>query len=241
MSEKSSTMFDPKSRKVLYEFWEFLPKIKVVVDYDDNFFKHKIRKLIFTILGTGIKEVFDGKEVVRKALNAQEIFQIVVELREKRKKQLLKLGKDFEPSLHSLYFHLQKMEEAGFIRTVTILREGRYNIAYYSRSAQVVFFKENYVEDEETKNSFIAMSKIVPLINAKLKPEKIMEFYEKYVDLANEVLEDVYKKIAQYQEYLDEVEVDPFELQKFFLLIRSANPKLSALYNEMIQYIGNDI
>ena len=68
---------------------------------------------------------------------------------------------------------LQKLEEVGFIKTVAILKEGRHNVSYYSRVAKVVLFKEDYREDENIKNAFVAMSKIAALLNPNHTPEKL--------------------------------------------------------------------
>jgi len=177
---KERKQYDPKSREILYNFWEKLPEQRIVTEYEDDFFKHFARKLTFGILGKGIREKLpSGKLITRKALNAQEILQeindtldIKFKIKEDREK--------FDLSLHSLYFHLQKLEEVGFIQTIAILKEGRHNVAYYSRPAKIVLFKDEYAEDEKIRSAFSSMEKLVHILYPEIETEKFMEYYKKY-------------------------------------------------------------
>ena len=235
MSQKKQP-FDPKDKQILYDFWEDLPERKIVVDYDDNFFKHLARKLIFHILGKGIKETNStDEEVIRRALNAQEILQMLKRISHEKFKDK-DLPKELDLSLHSLYFHLQKMEEIGFIKTVAILKEGRHNVSYYSRVAKVVLFKEDYKEDENIKNAFIAMSKIVTLLNPNHTPEKVMEFYEDFVSINKESLDLIQRKLGKFENQINDADIDPNDLQTFFVLMNSINPKYKKLFSEIIDY-----
>jgi len=235
MSGKKQS-FDPKDRQILYTFWDELPERKIIVDYDDNFFTHLARKLIFHIVGKGVKEQTpSGEEGIRRALNAQEIHQRVKDLSQIKFKGR-EIPKELDLSLHSLYFHIQKLEEVGFIKTVAILKEGRHNVSYYGRVAKIVLFKENYKEDENIKNSFNAMSKIATLLNPNHGSEKVMEFYDDFVAINKESLDIIQRKLAKFEKQINDADIDPNDLQTFFTLMNSINPKFIKLFSEIIDY-----
>ena len=227
--------FNPKDREILYSFWDDLPERKIVVDYDDNFFTHLGRKFSFDITGKGVKQQTPTGERSRRALSAREIHQFVKDISENKLKDR-KMPKELDLSLHSLYFHSQKLEEVGFIKTVAILKEGRHNVSYYGRVARVVLFKEDYKEDETIKNSFNAMSKIAPLLNPNHSSEKVMEYYDEFVTINKESLDIIQRKLAKFEKQIDAADIDPNELQTFFTLMNSINPKFIKLFSEIIDY-----
>ncbi|NHJ05253.1 MAG: ArsR family transcriptional regulator [Candidatus Heimdallarchaeota archaeon] len=234
---KSTQTYNPKDRKILYTFWDSLPEKKIVVDYDEDFFKHFARKITFRLLGEGIREKLPNGEIVtRKALNVQEILQEINELLDKKFKVKEEREK-FDLSLHSLYFHLQKLEEVGFIKTIAILKEGRHNVAYYARSAKVVLFKDVFTEDEKIKIAFTSMLKLISSRNPDLDSTLFMEFYYKFNEINKVSLEKIQRKIAEFQDQIYEANIDPNDIQRFFTLINQINPEFVKLFNEIMNYL----
>ena len=238
---KSTQTYDPKERNILYSFWDSLPEKKIVVDYEEDFFKHFARKMIFGLLGKGIREkLSEGEIVTRKALNAQEIFQEIKDMlnykfkiKEEREKH--------DISIHSLYFHLQKLEDAGFIKTVAILKEGRHNVAYYARTAKIVLFKDEFIEDEKLKEAFTSTLKVISLRNPNLDSTKFMEFYQRYNEINKKNLDQIQRKIAEFENDIYESNVDPNDIQRFFTLLNQINPEFVKLFDEILEYLKLDL
>lgn len=237
-----SKEFDPRDRKILHDFWEKLPELKIVKDSDKVYYSHSGRQLILKVLGMGIEEHSkeDSKEIViRRALNTQEIYQAIKDLK-KQKPQEFDL-KDFDISLHNLYFHIQKLEEAGLIKPIAILREGRHNVTYYGRTARIMFFNITYEEYEKVKNAFTAMEKLAPKINQKIKSEDIRGYYDKYVKIGKTLTQKMFDKLAEYEQGFNTTDVDPIDILNFLELIYSVNKEFADLFNKVANDLGIEI
>jgi hypothetical protein len=234
---KSTQTYDPKERNILYTFWDVLPEKKIVVDYEDNFFKHFARKATFGILGKGIREKLPNGEIVtRRALNAQEILLEIndtLDLKFKIKEEREK----YDLSLHSLYFHLQKLEEVGFIKTIAILKEGRHNVAYYARSAKVVLFKDVFTEDEKISDAFTSMMKLATILNPDLDSKKVQGFYDRFNEINKKSLDQIQRKIAEFENQMYKANIDPNDIQRFFTLLNQINPEYVKLFKEILDYL----
>ncbi|NHJ38967.1 MAG: helix-turn-helix transcriptional regulator [Asgard group archaeon] len=236
MNESTQT-YDPKKRKILYTFWDTLPEKKIIVDYEEDFFKHFARKFIFNLLGKGIMEKLpNGDIVTRKALNAQEIFQELNDMLDFKFK-IKEEREKFDLSLHSLYFHLQKLEEVGFIKTIAILKEGRHNVTYYARTAKVILFKDEFIEDEKLRDAFTSTLKVIALHNPNLDSDKFMEFYQRFNAIKKKNLDQIQRKIAEIESDIYESNVDPNDIQRFFTLLNQINPEFVKLFNEILSYL----
>ena len=244
MSKKEAKIFDPKDRKILYSFWESLPKLKFVKDAEKVYYAHNARILILKTLGEGIKEKNEktgAVDIIRRALNIQEIYQrIQVYNEEKRQIEGIE-WKDFDISLHNLYFHIQKLEEAGLIQTITILREGKHNVSYYGRKAQIMIFRLDYEEYEKIQNAFQAMAKLAPFVDAKFDSEDVNEFYNRYVSIGKDQVKKLFEQLASFQTALDKTDVDPVDILNFLELLSTVNSEFIALLNEMADYFNLEI
>ena len=170
-------------------------------------------------------------------MSAQEIFhRIGVYKKEKRDIQGINWG-EFDVSLHNLYFHIQKLEEAGLIQTVTILREGRHNVSYYGRTAQVLIFRIDYEEYEKIKNAFSAIARLAPHIHSELKSEKIQGFYERYVQIGQSHSKKLFESLAEFEKPLQETDVDPGDIANFIELLLTINPEFVKLLGELTEYL----
>ncbi len=236
MSE-STKPYDPTKRQILYTFWDNLPEKTIMVDYEDDFFKHFARKFIFSIVGKGIREKLpNGDIVTRKALNARELLKEMNDLLDLKFK-IKEEREKYELSLHSFYFHLQKLEEVGFIKTVAILKEGRHNVAYYSRPAKIVLFKDTFTEDEKIGDAFTSMMKLITTRNPELDPGKFQKFSERYNEINKKGLDQIQRKIGGLQNQIYEANIDPNDIQRFFTLLNQINPEYVKLFGEILEYI----
>ena len=244
MSKNKAKGFDPRDRKILYSFWDSLPKLKFVKDAEKIYYAHDARILILKTLGEGLKEKDEGTgggDVIRRALNIQEIFQRI-QVYKKEKRQIESIDwKDFDISLHNLYFHIQKLEEAGLIQTIAILREGKHNVSYYGRRAQVMIFRIDYEEYEKIKNAFHAMAKLVPFVDSNFKTEDINEFYNRYVSIGKGQVRKLFEQLATFQTALDKTDVDPVDIVNFLELLTTVNSEFITLLKEMADYFNLEI
>ncbi|NHJ47002.1 MAG: helix-turn-helix transcriptional regulator [Asgard group archaeon] len=240
MSE-SIKSYDTKDRKILYTFWDDLPEQIILVDYEDDFLKHFARKAANGILGKGIREKLPNGEIVtRKALNAQEILREINDTLDLKFK-IPEERKKYDISLHSLYFHLQKLEEVGFIKTIAILKEGRHNVAYYARPAKVVLFKDSFAEDEKISSGFTSMMKLITTLNPEIDPRKFDKFKDRFNEINKKSLDQIQRKIAQFQDQIYEANIDPNDIQRFFTLLNQINPEYVKLFTEILEYLQLEI
>ncbi|NPD89501.1 MAG: helix-turn-helix transcriptional regulator [Asgard group archaeon] len=229
-----SKEFDPRDRKILLDFWEKLPELKIVKDSERTFYSHSARQLIMKVLGMGIQEQVTDKKaenIIRRALNTQEIYQAIQDLKKSKPREFD--IKDFDLSLHNLYFHIQKLEEAGLIKPVAILREGRHNVTYYGRTARIMFFNVEYEEYEQVKNAFTAMEKLAPKINPKIKTEDIRGYYDRYVKIGKTLTKKMFEKLADYEQGFNTTDVDPIDILNFLELVYSINLEFTDLFKEV--------
>ncbi|MHA2232333.1 MAG: hypothetical protein ACXAB4_07565, partial [Candidatus Hodarchaeales archaeon] len=156
--------------QTLYDFWESLPNVTFIEITGKNYKSHPVRPAIMAILREGIIEEGDNKEAEGKrryGLNSQEILDL---LNEKDEKIRGKYGlndeklRDFIPiSKTNLYFHLDKLEKAGFIKEIAKILEGRHKVAYYGRTSRIFYLEDsikalNYYR--ELLNEFAAFSEL---------------------------------------------------------------------------------
>ena len=242
MSKEDKSQFNPRNRQILYDFWDKLPQIKLVKDAEKIYYAHTVRILILKSLGEGLKDEpeIEGKKIkIRRALNAQEIYQRVQDYK-KEKRQIDGVDwKGFEVSLNNLYFHLQKMEEADLIHTVTILREGRHNVSYYGRTAQVLVFRVDYEEYEKIKNAFNVIKEISDHIG--IDSQKIQEFYQRYITIGQNHTKKLFEHLAQYEKALETTAVDPGDILNFFELLYTVSPEYIELLSEISNYLGIEL
>ena len=241
MSGKDIKRFDPRNKEILYTFWDSLPKIKFVKDAENVYYAHAARQLLLKALGEGLKEEFKGVKKIRRALSAQEIFQRINVYKEEERSIEGIDWKKFDVSLHNLYFHIQKLEEIGLIQTVSIIREGRHNVSYYGRVAQVLIFRIEYEEYEKIKNAFEAMAKLAPLVEVKLQSEKIMEFYDRYISIGQNHSKQLYELLLNYELALSKAEVDPADILNFIEVLFTIDPEYIKLIEEIKKYLNLDL
>ena len=121
-------------RKILYEYWDSIPALKLLDVSKQVNKSNPIRISIIRILSEGLSDHFSEDQVKpRHALNVSEI------------KQLLKEKNDITISQTNLYFHLNILEKAGIIKTVATLLEGPHNrnkTKYYGRVARQLFITD---------------------------------------------------------------------------------------------------
>lgn len=133
------------TKNELFDYWKSIPIIKVIpesqssklfVDKGGKYDKAStIRALILQIIRDGVEDkTEDGELQTRYLLTAKEILDILnPKLIEKLLSERARLKRA------SLYFHLDKLEDAGYIRTAGYMVRGTsQRVTYYGRTARVI-------------------------------------------------------------------------------------------------------
>ncbi|MHA2333122.1 MAG: hypothetical protein ACXAEU_13970 [Candidatus Hodarchaeales archaeon] len=213
-----------KNHEKLFTFYEKIPAIIFVHDYKSN----PIRKAITKILREGMLDGKKGKN--RFALNAQEIRQLLHE----------RLGTEI--SITNLYFHLNKLQEAGLIDIVETIQEKRHKIAYYGRRARIIILKDEKLSNEKYQQIFTELGKLVQLSSSgvfqhdklEILVEKIKDHYEKKTErLAN--------WIANNETLIIKENLDAFKIFEALDFIDKNNPDFLAIIHELKEIIPVDI
>ncbi|NHJ01411.1 MAG: ArsR family transcriptional regulator [Candidatus Heimdallarchaeota archaeon] len=234
-------------RNILYSFWESLPPLKVIPQPEEEIYAHEARLSIIRILRMGILEEENGPKR-RRALNAREILklfkqnQAITQETDKEKDvtpRLEKTQEEFKPlSLQSLYFHLQKLEEAGLIQTVTILREGRHNTAYYGRTARIFLHTDPKKNELKIAQAFSAIIKFVSVNNPTFDKNRIEELLERLLLFEAQRRERISKWLTMHESTVIDHNIDLTSLFKFMELIDNINPNYIQIYRDLLEVLS---
>ncbi|MHA2295506.1 MAG: winged helix-turn-helix domain-containing protein [Candidatus Hodarchaeales archaeon] len=216
-------------RKILYNFWESLPALKIITSSKEEIFGHKLRLVIIRLLREGVLEINEDikQKQRRRALSAREI-----------QKTLLEEESEFKDlSLQSLYFHLQKLEEAGLIQTITILREGRHNIAFYGRTARIFLFGDFAKEQKEYSRAFHEITRFAKSKNPDVKDEEIDIFLNRFLEYEKKRKQRISDWLIQHESIIAENNIDLSYLYKFIELVDSINPEYIKIFKELLEIL----
>ncbi|MFX0152044.1 MAG: hypothetical protein ACFFAJ_14745 [Candidatus Hodarchaeota archaeon] len=221
-----------EKREILYSFWESLPPLKIVTRPEEEVYGHKVRLHIIRILRKGIIDQIDNTRR-RRALNAREILSIVKEMQTEEATDKEEAPKTKDISLQSLYFHLQKLEEAELIQTVTILRKGSHNTAYYGRTARIFFHTDPVKTEKKISEAFAAIKQFARVKNPDLNEVKIDDFRERYLSHEKQRSERISKWLIQYESLIVENNIDLTSFFKFMEILDTINPEIIQILKEL--------
>ncbi|WP_455463849.1 hypothetical protein [Candidatus Hodarchaeum mangrovi] len=235
-----------KKREILYSFWESLPTLKVIPQSEEEIYGHKTRLYVIRILRTGILEQGDIPKR-RRALNAREILKMLKqnelekEIEEERPIELEESQEEIKAiSLQSLYFHLQKLEEAGLIHTVTILREGRHNTAYYGRTARIFLHTDPKKNEHKIAKAFTAITELATFKNPNFDQVRMEELLKRLLFFETQRRERISKWLTQHESTIIEKNIDLTSLFKFMELIDTINPDYIKLFQDLFTAVNLD-
>lgn len=230
-SDSDDTQEQLKKRKLLFDFWKDVPTIRLM---DESFFaimNQEVRSVILDILREGIlDDIFlneDGKKRRRYALNAQEIQKHI----EKRL--------DREITISNVYFHLQKLKEIDCIQELVSIREGKYNVAYFSRTAKL--FSSSIKEsakagDIEAVRKFIIQ--LLPSVNPTIQKETVMNLFDEIYQYRLERGKRRFEWLEKHAELITDLEFDILIIDKFLMGLDGSDPEGSRLYSQISDIIG---
>jgi DNA-binding PadR family transcriptional regulator len=107
---------------------------------------------------------------LRHALNTKEIMRTL-------------LDRDgIKMSQHNLYFHLNKLEEIGYIKVVARIREGRHNVAYYGRTARTILRRDTEESLEKYERWFQEMGRLAKSKRPEFDMNQLEGLAEEYLE-----------------------------------------------------------
>jgi DNA-binding MarR family transcriptional regulator len=131
---------------------------------------HRVRPAIMKILRAGIPDERESGRL-RHALNTKEIRRTL-------------LDKDgIKMSQHNLYFHLNKLEEIGYIKVVARLLEGRHNVAYYGRTARTILRRDTEESLEKYERWFQEMGRLAKSKRPEFDMDRLEGLAEEYLGI----------------------------------------------------------
>ncbi|NPD88701.1 MAG: helix-turn-helix transcriptional regulator [Asgard group archaeon] len=220
-----------EEREILYSFWKDLPLLSVIEVTEKELFSHEVRYMILAILRKGIGEKSKKEEEIRKrhALTAREILELV--------------NNDLEPKmkLQAMYFHLQKLQNAGIIKVVATLHEGRHNIAYFGRVAKNFFFEDRKKEQEKYENMLRETGKLAQKLNPKVSIDIFDRYIEKIIELHQERYKRVNEWLNTYEKEINIEEIDLTQVLSFLSRLTYADSGLTELYREIAKLVEFEI
>jgi hypothetical protein len=220
-----------KNRRLLFDFWKDIPTIQLMEESFFTIMNQEVRSAILDILREGIlDDVFlreDGKKRRRYALNAQELQKHV----EKRL--------DREITISNIYFHLQKLKEIDCIQELVSIREGKYNVAYFSRTAKL--FSSSIKEsskagDIEAVRKFIIQ--LLPSVNPTIQKETIMNLFDEIYQYRLERGKRRIEWLEKHAELITDLEFDILIIDKFLMTLDGSDPEGSRLYSQISDIMG---
>ena len=169
----------------LFTFYSELPQFKFHV-LPEKFNESPIRPAIMKVLREGIPSE-EGLGKSRYALNAQEI-------KEQLSNNPSQAVKDV--TYTNLYFHLKKMLEVEVIQIVAYVIERNHRIAFYGRSARLIFFNDPSKHLNLFKSRFEELTKLLKILDPKMDEKAFGRLSEQYYALEEEQIMKIAKWMA---------------------------------------------
>ena len=223
------TQDELNNRKLLFDFWRDVPTIRFM---DESFFtimNQEIRSEILDILREGIlDDSILEKSRRRYALNAQELQKFVGERLQR------------EITLSNIYFHLQKLKEIDCVQELVSIREGKYNVAYFSRTAKL--FSSSIRDSEKMREKLNMLRKLfirlLPSLNPTIDKETIMNLFDEIYQYRLEREQLRFTWLETHAELLTDLEFDILIIDKFLMELDGSDTKGSHLYSQVSKILN---
>ncbi|MHA2230276.1 MAG: helix-turn-helix domain-containing protein [Candidatus Thorarchaeota archaeon] len=229
MQESSS--YDETSegiRYVLYSFWDSIPRIEFVNVSKEILESHPARKAILRILREGILEETvppSDDHRIRRAINADEI------------REMLEKSKMAKVSKTGMYFHLKVLEEAGLIKVVSRILEGRHRVAYYGRVARHLFISDPEMRLQKYESLFSAVTKYAKARTPRSRVAHFRNIPKKYLKIKIERERMIGEWLVDNEDIITKLGLDLNELFDAVKLIDSSNPVYLDLFSDLFELL----
>jgi hypothetical protein len=217
---KEEELHNFETAEQLFDYYE---KIPIILEYEaDEFqelYQQMTRGAIIKALGKGIEDYYPGtnEKKVRHALSAMEILEVVNKLiKEDKHGKFAEIG---EIKKANLFFHLNKLEDAGFIKEIGVIKSGRRRTTYFGRTANIYItfgmdqMKAYTLFENET---FIDLLKAM---NPQKSEEQIRQTLTKLEILNNDTSKYFVEWIRKNEAYFKKYLINYVELLKIISLM----------------------
>ncbi|MHA1966218.1 MAG: winged helix-turn-helix domain-containing protein [Candidatus Hodarchaeales archaeon] len=160
-SKLPQKIFTSSEKDVILDHWNNIPAVKEIYELESfKLISQGVRSQIVDLFREG-KEEFDPnseKNVIRHAFSAKEILAHI--------QRIL----DVKITLQNIYFHLSKLEDAGFITRITSIKEGRHSTHFFGRTARLFLHigsssEKDFLTDEKLQKITSLLEKLNPGIS----------------------------------------------------------------------------
>ncbi len=200
------------ARKILYDFWKELPLVKIFDVPSEIMESHQVRPAIMRILREGVPDDEESGRL-RHALNNKEIVNTLLERNGIRMTQ------------QNLYFHLNKLEEIGYIKVVAKIREGRHNVAYYGRTSRIILRRDPEESLEKYERWFHEMGKLAKAREPKFNVDQLEGLAEEYLGIMRRRDRAQGEWMASNEELIYERGIDIYTIFKFLKAMDVMDPE----------------
>ncbi|MDH5401322.1 MAG: hypothetical protein OEY49_02425 [Candidatus Heimdallarchaeota archaeon] len=224
----------------LFKFWDELPMIKKYDIVNFETLRDPIRYAIIDTLATGIQDdlsVEENSQIisfnVRHALSAKEIMNILHEknITDKNNKQIKKAN---------LYFHLQRLENDGFIKVVEQIPQGKRFTSYYGRTARA-FTANEKIGEKYPKDFLVELRSLIIKIDTEgeLKATTLENLFNKFEKLDTSVHHHIVEKwISTNEKEIRSINVDMRKLYDFLTFLLFYNEDVFEIYKEFRELLN---
>jgi DNA-binding PadR family transcriptional regulator len=196
--------------------------------------ENELRKQIIKIFRDGVP--IEGSNKRRHVLSAIEVLNIInkkiTEFNEKMsQKDEGTNGTLYKTHLKKtmFYYHINELENAGYIEKVIEIKEKKKWVTYYNRTAKL--FLADFAEDEEHLNIINNLHRLIKIMNPEVSQADLDDLEKETIEIKKE-LSQMYKSwIVENQKLIDDFDVKIQEIFSFFKMIEYSHPRLQEIAN----------
>jgi len=216
------------ARKILYDFWKELPLVKIFDVPSEIMESHQVRPAIMRILREGVPDDEESGRL-RHALNNKEIVNTLLERNGIRMTQ------------QNLYFHLNKLEEIGYIKVVARIREGRHNVAYYGRASRIILRRDPEESLDKYERWFQEMGKLAKAREPKFNVDLLEGLAEEYLGIMRRRDRAQGEWMASNEELIYERGIDIYTIFKFLKAMDVMDPEYIGFIKKVRELFDIDL
>ena len=213
-----------KKKESLFNYWDDLPMVTKINLSREEGITHEVRDHIIYYIRKGKKEK-DSKGVlrVRHSFSAKELLSMISKKLER------------ELKLQSMYFHLNKLQEHGLIYVVTILHEGKHNVAYFGRTARGFLFESS--KEDKYEEYFAEGNRFATALNSEISKNKFKDYLKEFRTINKESEEQIIQWLEDRKEFINENNIDSATMFSFLRRINFHNERMVNLMKEIAELI----
>jgi DNA-binding MarR family transcriptional regulator len=215
-------------RRVLFEYWRDMPLIQIHDVPSEIMESHRVRPAIMKILRAGIPDEKESGRL-RHALNTKEIRRTL-------------LDRDgIKMSQHNLYFHLNKLEEIGYIKVVARLLEGRHKVAYYGRTARSILRRDTEESLEKYEKWFQEMGRLSKSKRPEFDMDRLEGLAEEYLGIMRRRDRAQGEWMASNEESIYEGGIDSYSIFGLLQTLDVMDPELIGFIKKVRELFEVDL